>query len=132
MKKTFYLAFGTLLILVLVAAAFAGTTSTLKLKVGEEIYACNCGTGCPCQTLAKKEGKCVCGKDLVKAKVVKVDKDVVFLQAKGWQKPQPFKTVGKYACACGPACNCDTISQKPGSCVCGKKMMEVKPMKKGS
>ena len=37
-----------------------------------------------------------------------------------------FKTTGKYACACGPKCDCDTISQKAAKCACGKEMKEVK------
>jgi hypothetical protein len=27
---------------------------------------------------------------------------------------------------CGSDCKCDTISQNPGNCTCGKKMMEAK------
>ena len=30
------------------------------------------------------------------------------------------------ACDCGPDCKCDTISQNPDNCTCGKKMMEAK------
>jgi hypothetical protein len=41
-------------------------------------------------------------------------------------KEQAFKTTGKFQCACGPKCDCDTISQKPGKCSCGKAMEEVK------
>ncbi len=33
---------------------------------------------------------------------------------------------GKYACACGEACKCGTISQKPGKCACGVDLNEVK------
>jgi len=33
--------------------------------------------------------------------------------------------VDKYTCACGEGCNCDTISQKPGNCSCGKDMKKV-------
>ncbi|MHB8069632.1 MAG: hypothetical protein ACYDIC_17200 [Desulfobaccales bacterium] len=131
MKKSLFLAFGVFLVMAVVVFAFAETAGTLTLKMGEEIYACNCGEKCPCLTLSRHEGKCPCGKDMVKAKVVKVGKDMVSLQAPGWEKPRDFKTVGKYACACGPKCNCDTISQKAGKCPCGKEMKEVKPMKKG-
>ena len=34
--------------------------------------------------------------------------------------------MGKYACACGPGCDCNTNSQKTGNCSCGKPMKEVK------
>jgi hypothetical protein len=47
------------------------------------------------------------------------------LQGEGWEKPMAFKTVAKYACACGPKCDCDTISQKPGKCPCGTEMKKV-------
>ena len=31
----------------------------------------------------------------------------------------------KYACACGPTCPCETISQNPGQCTCKKDMKAV-------
>ena len=34
------------------------------------------------------------------------------------------------ACDCGPDCKCDTISQNPDNCTCGKKVMEAKTMVK--
>lgn len=108
------------------AAAFADATTKLDLKVGEEVYACNCGVECDCNTMSRKEGACVCKKPMVNAKVVSVGQGTAMLQAKDWEKPRPFKTVGKFACACGPECNCGTISQKPGNCVCGKPMKEVR------
>ncbi len=126
MRRSLYLALVAFFILAVTAVAFAGTTSKLDLKVGEGIYACNCGEACPCLTLSRAAGKCACDKDLVKAKVVKVEKDLAYLQAQGWEKSRAFKTVGKYACACGPECKCDTISQQPGKCTCGKEMKEVK------
>ena len=108
-----------------VAAVALGASPKPVYKVGEEVYACNCGEGC-CDEISRKPGKCVCGKDMVKAKVVAVEKGKVKLQAEGWDKPRTFSTVAKYACACGPTCNCDTISQKPGKCPCGTEMQEVK------
>jgi hypothetical protein len=130
MKKSLFLVLGVLVAMAMVVVAFAGTTTKLDLKVGEEIYACACGEGCPCQTMSRNKGQCVCKKDLVKAKVVKVEKGTVSLKAEGWEKPRPFKTQGKFACACGPECKCDTISQKEGKCTCGKDMKEVKETKK--
>jgi hypothetical protein len=128
LRKTLYVVFGVVLSLVMVTAAFATTSSSGKmtLKVGEEVYVCNCGPSCPCNTMSMKEGNCTCGNKMVKAKVTKVDKDVAYVQAEGWEKPRAFKTQGKYMCACGPSCNCGTISQKPGKCVCGSEMKPVK------
>ena len=128
MKRSYHLVIFTLLSLMLAAAAFAATPGTMDLKVGEEVYVCNCGPGCPCQTMSRKEGMCACGQDkVVKAKVTKVEKDVAYVQAKGWEKPLAFHTQGKYICACGPSCNCGTISQTPGICVCGEG--DMKPVK---
>lgn len=109
--------------------AFSGAalaeTGKMDLKVGDTVYACNCGADCPCNTMAKKPGKCVCGTEMVAAKVTKVEEGKAFLQAQGWEKPLVFKTVGGYACACSPTCDCNTISQKPGKCVCGTEMKKV-------
>ena len=49
----------------------------LTAKVGEEIYACNCGPACQCGTLSTAPGKCTCDKEMVKAKVVKVEEGKV-------------------------------------------------------
>jgi hypothetical protein len=111
--------------LVAAALAFAANPKPV-FKVGQEVYACNCGPECPCNTIANKPGKCVCGTEMVKAKVVKVEKGKVMLLAEGWKKFRPFKTTAKYVCACGPECNCDAISQKPGKCPCGMEMKKVK------
>ena len=113
------------LCLAVAAVAFAANPKPV-FKVGEEVYACNCGEACDCNTISKHPGQCVCGKDMVKAKVVSVEKGKVMLQAEGWEKPRAFKTVAKYVCACGPKCDCDTISQKPGKCPCGTEMKKVK------
>ncbi len=126
MKKLFFLSVLVILTMALAAVALAQTAGKLDLKVGDEVYVCNCGESCDCMTMSRQEGACVCKKPMVKAKVVKVEKDLVMVQAAGWEKPRPFKTVGKYACACGPSCQCGTISQKPGNCTCGKPMKAVK------
>ena len=99
--------------------------SKLDLKVGDSIYACNCGESCACKTLSKTETNCTCGNKMVKATVTKVDGDNVMLKAAGWDKERSFPTKGKYACACGEGCNCGTISQNPGKCACGNEMKKV-------
>lgn len=124
MKKSIFLV-AAVLFLAMVAITFAGNPKPV-FTVGQEVYACNCGEQCDCFTMAKKPGKCVCGKEMVKAKVTAVEKGKVTLQGEGWEKPRTFLTDAKYACACGPQCDCDTISQKPGKCVCGKEMAPVK------
>jgi len=113
------------LTLVLVAIAFAANPKPV-FKLGADVYACNCGETCPCQTISKKEGKCPCGKDMVKAKVTGVAKSEVTLLGAGWEKDRTFSSVAKFACACGPKCDCDTISQKAGKCPCGTEMKAVK------
>jgi hypothetical protein len=131
MKRSLHIALVALLSLMMVGAAFAATPGKMALTVGEEVFVCNCGPSCPCHTMSMKEGICTCGDKLVKAKVTKVDKDVAYVQAEGWEKPRAFNTQGKYMCACGPSCNCGTISQNPGKCVCGNDMkpVDLKPVK---
>jgi hypothetical protein len=129
MKRSLQVAILTLLSLMIVGAALAATPGKMDLKVGEEVYVCNCGPTCPCHTMAMREGDCTCGNKMVKAKVTKVDKDMVFVKAEGWEKPRGYNPQGKYMCNCGPSCNCGTISQHPGKCVCGNDMkpVEAKP-----
>jgi len=104
--------------------AFADKTS-MTAKVGDEIFVCGCGEGCPCDTMSRNPGSCTCGKDLVKAKVTKVEKGKLTMDS----RTKPFVSVGKFACACGPDCKCDTISQNPGKCSCGKALTEVQAKK---
>ena len=126
MKKSLYVFLAFVLSLSIAMIAFADSTGKMDLKVGDEIYACGCGDGCDCKTLSRAPGKCKCGNDLVKAKVVKIEGDMAYLQAEGWKEPIAFKTAGKYACACPEGCKCNTISQQPGKCGCGPEMKEVK------
>ncbi len=119
MKKA--LIFAIVFSLALSTFALADKTK-MKAKVGDELYVCACGEGCPCDSMSRNPGQCTCGKDLVKTKVTKVEKGKMTVESRG----KPFVSVGKYACDCGPDCKCDTISQNPGNCTCGKKMMEVK------
>ena len=92
----------------------------LEVKAGDEIYVCGCAKGCDCYTVSKKEGKCACGSNLAKVKVTKVEKGKAFYVQDG--KEASTTLTGKFNCACGPQCDCQTISQKPGKCGCGKEM----------
>ncbi len=122
MKKLLILAIA--LTLGLATLAFADKTE-MTAKVGNELYVCGCGEGCKCDTMSRSPAQCTCGKDLVKSKVIKVEKGKITMEG----RDRPFVSIGKYACACGPECKCDTISQNPGNCSCGKKMIEVKAKK---
>ena len=119
MKKV--IIFMVVFTLAFVTLAIADKT-TMEAKVGDELYVCACGDGCPCDTMSRNAGQCSCGKDMVKTKVTKVEEGKITVASRA----KPFISVGKYACDCGPACKCDTISQNPGNCTCGKKMVEVK------
>lgn len=119
------IAFFAVLAVFCIGVAFADTFGKMDLKVGDEVYACNCGMSCPCQTMSRMSGKCTCGNEMVKAKVMKVEEGKVMLKAESWDTERPFKTTGKYACACGADCKCGTISQNPGKCPCGMEMKKV-------
>lgn len=123
MKKVLFVL--PIVLFVLVAFAFAAEKQKMEFKVGDEKYVCNCGDSCPCKTISMNAGKCTCGKDMVKAKVTKVEKGKAMFKAAGWDKERAFPTVAKYMCDCGPDCKCNTISQNPGNCTCGKKMKKV-------
>jgi len=127
MRKTLFTGLVVIFAIAVASMCFAAEPSKMKLKKGDEVYVCGCGKACPCDTMSRKEGKCSCGKDLIKAKVTKVKGGQAFFMINGEEKG--FKMQGKYACACGAGCNCGTISQKPGKCVCGKEMKEVHPKK---
>jgi hypothetical protein len=101
----------------------AVTNGKMNVNVGDEIYVCGCGEGCNCDAMSSKPATCSCGKDMIKTKVKKVDDNFIYVEA----RDKGFKRVGKYACACGSDCKCDTISQKPGKCACGADLKEVKP-----
>ena len=123
MKKACFAILGVLVVAAGVML-LAQDKSHMVLKAGDEVFACGCGAGCDCQTLARKEGTCSCGKPLVKATVKSAGDGTAVLVI--GDREQTFKTVGKYMCACGPDCKCDTISQKPGKCSCGVDLVEVK------
>jgi hypothetical protein len=124
MKKASFAILGILVIGGAAMLLMAQDQSKMTLKAGDEVFACNCGTGCDCLTLSRKAGNCSCGNPLVKAKVKSVGEGTAVLII--GDREQTFKTVGKYMCACGPGCKCGTISQKPGKCSCGVDMIEVK------
>lgn len=128
MKKSLAMGLAVVFVLVLAGLSLAETVNgKIDLKVGDEVYVCGCGEGCPCMTMSRTVGKCTCGKDLVKAGVTKVSADTATVMVNG--KEQAYKTTGKYACGCGAGCNCDTISQSPGKCACGKPLVPVNAAK---
>lgn len=124
MRKIFML-LSILGILAITVPGIATAKEEVKqsLKTGDTIYVCKCGKACDCGTMSYKEGKCGCGKELVKATVTKTEDGKVFYTLDGNEFSAPAK--GKYMCACGSGCGCGTVSQKPGKCACGKKMKKV-------
>jgi hypothetical protein len=125
MRKQLWIVLAAGLAVAISVLSFAGSTGKLQLQTGDEIYACDCGEGCPCQSMSRSAGNCTCGKAMVKATVAQVQANKVDLKAGSWEKARSFITVGKYACDCPPECKCDTISQNPGNCTCGKAMKKV-------
>jgi hypothetical protein len=124
MKRTItFCSIALLAMLLMVGVSYAQTKNMMKLSVGDQVYACNCGAKCDCDMLSDNPGKCVCGEDLVKAEVTKVEEGMVTLKINGQERT--FKTTPKYACNCGSECECVTISQKPGKCTCGMPMKKV-------
>lgn len=106
------------------AFADKGTKGMFTAKAGDSIYVCACGESCKCGTLAKKDGNCGCGQQLVKATVTKIEKGKVFYKIGEKELSAPQQ--GKYECGCGEGCNCGFVSQKAGKCGCGKDMVKVK------
>jgi hypothetical protein len=119
-----YAATLVMLVLALAITVMAAESAKMSLKVGDEVFVCNCGDGCPCNSMAMKESKCSCGNAMLKGKVVKLGEGTAVIQVNG--REQTFNTAGKYACACGEGCNCVAISQTPANCACGKPMKQVK------
>lgn len=127
MKRMISVALGVVLLLAVAGLSFADEPGKLDLKVGDQLFVCGCGPDCKCDTMARKPGKCVCGKPMVQGTVTKVEAGTAMIKTDKGE--QLFKTVGLYACACGKGCDCNTISQKAGKCVCGKAMKKVKTTK---
>jgi hypothetical protein len=128
MKKTILLVLSLLFVFAAVSLAIAakGPSGKFNAKAGDSIYVCGCGDGCDCGSLAKKEGKCGCGKDMVKTTVNKVENGKVFYTIDGKELSAPIQ--GKYACGC-KGCDCGSVSQKPGKCGCDQDMVKVKSSK---
>jgi hypothetical protein len=124
MRRSLLITFVVIAVCV-IGLAYADQKGTMNLKVGDEVYACNCGIDCKCNTMANNAGNCTCGNPMVKAKVMRIEGDTAYLKAETWQEERPFKTTGKYVCACGPTCKCNAVSQNPGKCPCGTEMKEV-------
>jgi len=124
--KTFASLPGFIAMVLLAVSAMAVTPEDpkLTLKAGQTIYACACGAACPCKTLSSSPGKCGCGVDLAMSKVVKVEGDTAVITVKG--KDETFPLTGKFVCGCGASCPCNTISQNPGKCACGKDLVPAK------
>jgi hypothetical protein len=129
MKKSILLVLSLLFVFASIGLAFAakGPSGKFEVKAGDTIYVCGCGEGCDCGALGKKEGKCGCGKELVKTTATKVEKGKVFYKLE--DKELSASIQGKYACGCGDGCNCGAISQKPAKCGCDKDMVKVKTSK---
>lgn len=126
MRRSVSIAVVVLLVAALASLCVAaGSRGKMELKAGDEIYACACGEACACLTMSNNAGKCTCGKDMVKAKVSSIEDGKAMLKAEAWDKPRPFKLAAQYACACPPECTCNTQSQNPGKCTCGKDMKKV-------
>ncbi len=102
------------------AAAKAGASG---LKVGDTVHVCGCGEGCHCTAIKAEPGKCGCGKDLIPAKVTKIEGEKITVDRGG----KPGETVFKaaYKCGCGAGCTCNTAALAPGKCHCGKDLVKV-------
>ena len=113
----------TAMTFVFAGLALAGSGGKAGLAEGDEAYFCQCGEKCPCDTVSNNPGKCTCGVDLKKGKVTSAGDGELTADVGG--ESLKYKTTGQYACACGPACTCNTISQNPGNCTCGVEMKRV-------
>ena len=122
MKKSMVVLLTVVFMLAVAAAAIAEFKGKMEVKAGDEIYVCACGEKCPCDTMSMNPGKCTCGKEMVKATVTKVEKGMVYVDGGG---KKAYKQTGKFMCACGAECKCNTVSQNPGKCSCGKEMKKV-------
>jgi len=105
------------------AAVVHAAKEKFEAKAGDTIYVCACGEACKCGTISNQPGECSCGKELVKTTVNKVEDGKVFYDIDG--KELSASLQGAYRCGC-KECDCNTISQKPGKCGCGKKMIKQK------
>jgi hypothetical protein len=123
-RNVLYVSIVLSLTLAVVGIAIAAEGEKANLKVGDTYYICGCPPGC-CEVISSKEGECNCKKPLVKATVTKVGDGTATFKVEGQEKEKVMKTAGLYICDCPPACKCNTISDKPGTCGCGKEMKKI-------
>jgi hypothetical protein len=109
-------------VMAIAVVAFADKTLPVY-KQGETVYVCICGEACECKTISRNAGNCTCGKEMGKGVITSVKGDTAMVKVEGKELAIPTKA--KYACDCGEACKCGTISQNPGKCTCGKEMKKV-------
>ncbi len=96
-------------------------------------YVCSCND-CNCNTLSKQPGKCICGRELVPARLLKIDGNKGYFCRCGAEcsckldsedltkcscgnQVSVIDLSGKYVCSC-----CNIISEKPSRCFCGKEL----------
>lgn len=124
----------TLMLGAVLSLGFAGVASAAEEKaaakpaasgvnVGDSVYVCGCGPGCSCGAIKAEPGKCGCGKDLIPAKVTKVEDGKITVDRGGKPGETTFKA--GYKCGCGPGCACNTAALAPGKCHCGKDLVKV-------
>jgi hypothetical protein len=122
-KRNLFILSSIAIALVTLVISASPTDGKMDLKVGDTVYACSCGTSCPCQTIANRQGTCHCGAELAKVTVAKVADTTADLKfADG---TRTFSRVGKYTCGCGESCSCKMISQAAGKCGCGTDLVKV-------
>jgi len=110
---------------------------------GTDVYACDCEEGCPCPSPFLEPGTCDCGLEFAKMRVLKIDGGTAHLckcdddkcpcsfdpadpkKCGCGARVKEISTKGKYLCACGPGCRCNSVSEREGKSPCGV------PMKKG-
>ncbi len=108
------------IILLIVMGSYPNSSASDKymdIQTGDELYACNCGKDCGCHSMAKVPGNCTCGKEMVKARVVKAGGGTAILISDVWGRMRIFKMIGNYSCE-----KCGMVSQEPGNCCCGEEM----------
>jgi hypothetical protein len=131
------------ILMVLSAALLTVKVEAATSPKGVDVYTCDCEEGCPCPSPYLEPGKCECGLELAKMRVLKIAEGKAYLckcddatcpcqfDAKDPKKcgcgtpVKEINTKGKYVCACGPDCRCNTISPVPGKCSCGVQMKKV-------
>jgi hypothetical protein len=125
MQRFILVVFSLLILVGAASLALADKSNSGKFagKAGDTIFVCGCGESCKCGTIGLKEGKCGCGQNLVKTTVTKVENGKVLYSLEGKSLSAPQQ--GKYVCGCGEGCDCGFISQKPGTCGCGKELVKV-------